>query len=148
MNSKSKPSFRIPDEYFESVQDTWKIKNLALKKQGGFGVPKDYFSKKYKVSEQEQPTPSPRFNYWIYSTAASLILCFIFFLENKATSFLADEENIEDNILVAEEVWENDTLFSFEKDTFNNDYELALENSMDYFMEDERFVNLMYEDYE
>ena len=148
MNSKSKPSFRIPEGYFKSVQDHWKIKSLHLKKQGGFGVPENYLAAKpIDLLETKVPT-SRSFNLWIYSTAASIILCLALFLENNTTPFPANDENIEETILLAEEAWENEILFSFEAVEFSLENELVLENSLDYFIEDERFVNLMYEDYE
>ncbi len=148
MNSKSKPSFRLPEGYFESVQDHWKIKSLSLKKQGGFGIPKHYLAKKNIDLLKTEISTGRSFNLWMYSAAASIILFLAIFLENNTTSFPEKEETIEETILLAEEAWENEILFSLEGTEFSFENELVLENSIDYFIEDERFVNLMYEDYE
>lgn len=148
MSSKSKPSFRIPPGYFESVQDGWKIKSLSLKKQSGFKTPENYFTTLNTNLLKTEETKVRASNYLLYSAAASLIICLAVFLEKNTIPLPTNEENIEEIVLLTEEAWENEIYFSFNPEELSFENELVLENSLDYFIEDDRFINLMYEDYE
>jgi len=148
MNSKFKSSFRTPAGYFDRVQDHWKIEQLDLKSNGGFKTPEGYFEKQKHLPEKKKSKYIYNFNPWLYGTAATVIFSLVFFLENNRTVFALENDTVEETVLLSEEEWENELLYQLEPASFSTEGELVLEASLEYYFEDDRFVNLIYEDYE